>query len=74
LFARRGEFSETLPAVTATPETPEPYFVVLDDGRGEKRSVRMQRVYLGMEFGAERKTWRIVELDEDRRTARAEAH
>ena len=61
--------------MTATQETPEPYYVVLDDGRGgEKRSVRLTQVYLNMEFGAERKTWRIVELDENRRTARAEAH
>jgi len=27
-----------------------------------------------MEFGAERKTWRIVELDENQRTARAHLH
>jgi hypothetical protein len=60
--------------VTATPESPEPYYVVLDDGRGEERSVRLQRVYVGMEFGAERKTWRIVELDENQRTARAHLH
>ena len=60
--------------MTTTPETPEPYYVVLDDGRGEKRSVRLKHVYVGMEFGAERKTWRIVELDEERRTARAELH
>ena len=60
--------------MTATPESPEPYYVVLDDGRGEERSVRLQRVYVGMEFGAERKTWRIVELDENQRTARAQLH
>jgi hypothetical protein len=60
--------------MTATQETPDPYYIVLDDGRGEKRSVRLTQVYVDMEFGAERKTWRIVELDEDRRTARAEAH
>jgi hypothetical protein len=60
--------------VTATAETPERYYIVLYDGRSEKRSVRLKHVYVGMEFGAERKTWRIVELDEDRRTARAETH
>lgn len=56
----------------STAEEPEPYFVVLGDATGDDRSVRLQRVYLGMEFGAERKTWVIVELDDERRTARAE--
>ena len=58
--------------MTSTPDDPEPYHVVLDDGTGAERSVRLQRVYIGMEFGAERKTWLIVEIDDDRRTARAQ--
>ena len=58
--------------VTTAGDEREPYYVDLDDGSGADRSVRLERVHIGQALGAYRRSWVIVEIDEEQRTARAE--
>jgi hypothetical protein len=53
-------------------DAPEAYYVHLNDGKGTHGPVRLTRVYIGQEFGAHRRSWVIVDVDDEQHTARAE--